>query len=363
MKNSIWLVLITMVFFSCSSEPDNQFTIKADMEDVSDGWVVLTRVIDGDLKPVDSVKAVDGKFTFTGTIDTPEMYYLDFKENKTFHRFFVEPGTITITGDLQTPEFEGADAQVVFDRFNEEMRQFDQRGTDLTQRYREAQEANDQETLGRVEEDFRELEKEQTAYIINFAARNPASVASPYIIVSNAYVFNLEELEQALDSFDASISGSKYVQQLSDQVDKLRKVAIGQPAPVFTQKNEDGEPVSLSDFRGQYLLIDFWASWCQPCRAENPNLVEAYNKYKDQGFEILGVSLDRKKDSWLKAIENDNLTWPQVSDLQYWNNEASDLYGVSSIPANFLLDPEGVIIAKNLRGEKLDEKLEEILGK
>ncbi len=132
-------------------------------------------------------------------------------------------------------------------------------------------------------------------------------------------------------------------------------------APLFSQNDPDGNPVALESFRGKYLLIDFWASWCQPCRLENPNLVANYAKYRARGFEIFGVSLDRDRAAWLKGIADDNLTWPQVSDLQFWNNEASRLYGVNSIPANFLLDPpDGIIIAKGLRGKQLEDKLAEI---
>jgi peroxiredoxin len=139
--------------------------------------------------------------------------------------------------------------------------------------------------------------------------------------------------------------------------------AIGNTAPDFTQNDVNDQPVKLSDFRGKYVLLDFWASWCGPCRAENPNVVKAYQKYKDKNFTVLGVSLDQpgKKEAWLTAIQKDSLPWTQVSDLQYWNNAAAKLYGINGIPQNFLIDPKGKIIAKNLRGEALEQKLAAVI--
>jgi peroxiredoxin len=132
-------------------------------------------------------------------------------------------------------------------------------------------------------------------------------------------------------------------------------------APDFTMNDTTGNPVSLSSFRGKYVLVDFWASWCGPCRAENPNVVKAYNEYKGKNFTILGVSLDKTKDAWEKAIKDDHLAWNQVSDLQYWDNAAAKLYGVQAIPANFLIGPDGKIVAKNLRGDALENELSKIL--
>ena len=147
-----------------------------------------------------------------------------------------------------------------------------------------------------------------------------------------------------------------------DRVEILRSVQIGQPAPDFTQNDTAGNPLTLSSLKGKYLLVDFWASWCSPCRTENPNVVEAWKKYHKKGFDILGVSLDRNRDKWIEAIDKDDLTWNHVSDLQYWSNAAAKLYGVNLIPANVLLDPEGIIIGRNLKGEDLQLELEGILG-
>ena len=158
-----------------------------------------------------------------------------------------------------------------------------------------------------------------------------------------------------------SLPGAKaLLKQLDNKVTFDKTVGVGQPAPDFTQNDTAGHPVTLSSFRGKYVLLDFWASWCGPCRQENPAVVTAYQKYHDKGFEILGVSLDQNEKSWKKAIRDDKLSWTHVSDLKYWDNELVKMYGVQGVPQNFLIDPQGKIIARGLRGEELQNKLAEI---
>ncbi len=174
---------------------------------------------------------------------------------------------------------------------------------------------------------------------------------------------DMAEMENLYSLLSPQLKNTQTAKTFRKSIDAAKVTAVGSVAPNFTQNDVNGQPVSLSSFKGKFVLIDFWASWCGPCRQENPNVVKAYNKYKNKKFTVLGVSLDRPdaRNSWLAAIKNDGLVWTQVSDLKFWNNEVAQLYNITAIPANFLLDPEGRIIARDLRGEDLDKKLAEVL--
>ncbi|WP_276486128.1 TlpA disulfide reductase family protein [Paraflavitalea pollutisoli] len=195
-----------------------------------------------------------------------------------------------------------------------------------------------------------------------FIKEQPASIVSAFVLYRYfSPSLSADEVVKYTNLLDPSLSGTQYVKLLRELPASLRSTAIGEKAPDFELPNPEGKLVKLSDHFGKYLLVDFWAAWCGPCRRENPNIVRVFNKYKDKGFSVFGVSLDSKKDAWIQAIQKDGLNWPQVSDLLFWDSGPAKLYGIRGIPGNVLLDPTGKIIARNLRGEDLEKKLAELI--
>ena len=209
---------------------------------------------------------------------------------------------------------------------------------------------------------YLQYEREQKTEILQLAKSKPKSYASAFFSYQfNSFASDLDGVQKAYDNLDGSIKTSFFGKKLKEIAEALKTTGIGGKAPDFTLQTPDNTTIALSSFKGKYVLVDFWASWCGPCRQENPNVVKAFNQFKNKNFTILGVSLDEDKAAWQQAIMKDNLTWQHVSDLKGWNSDVAALYGVKGIPANFLLDTEGKIIAKDLRGNELVNKLAEVL--
>lgn len=235
--------------------------------------------------------------------------------------------------------------------------------TKMQEDFNTAVQNQDMNMQNAIRAEYQNLNNQYLAGLKNFIKTHPTSPVSGYVLYSDLNNPNIpiSEVLEAASYIDKSIENTKYVQLANKRLDDVKGTMVGYTAKNFSQTTPDGKKVSLTDFRGKYVLIDFWASWCRPCRMENPNVVSAYNKYKDKGFTVLGVSMDTNKDLWVAAIQQDNLTWTHVSDLKGWANEVGKLYNVTGIPQNYLIDKEGKIVAKDLRGAALDEKLAETI--
>lgn len=224
---------------------------------------------------------------------------------------------------------------------------------------------NDQDFKDGLQARYNKIMETKQALQQQFIKQYPDSYISLLILMEqNERDIDVATVEPLYKSLSANVRNTAAGVEFANAINAARATSVGAIAPVFTQNDVNDKPVSLTDFHGKYVLVDFWASWCGPCRGENPNVVKAYNQYKDKNFTVLGVSLDRpgKKDDWLAAIKADGLAWTQVSDLKFWDNEVAKLYGIKSIPQNYLIDPSGKIIAKNLRGDDLNKKLAELFN-
>jgi peroxiredoxin len=268
------------------------------------------------------------------------------------------------TDSFSNVKVKGSKSNDEYVMLNEKMKPINAEIEQLNNDYRALAANKDEAGIAKLEEKYDGIEKRQKEIYKSEFLKNPSSLLALYLLERFAgYDINADDVDPLFAMLPASAKESKSGKTMTEKLNRARITGIGRTAPEFSQNDTLGNPVSLTSFRGKYLLVDFWASWCGPCRKENPNVVKAFNKYKEKGFTILGVSLDQPnaKDRWMKAIHDDQLTWTHVSDLQYWKNAVAVQYGVQAIPQNFLIDPAGKIIAKNLRGEDLDKKLAELM--
>lgn len=319
-------VLLAQVYLAFGQQ-ENNLQLHGSVKTVKTGTVYLQKFENKMFTTIDSADILNDEFIFDTSVVLPELYGLTLDTTRSPYYIFLEQGPIEVV-------------------------------LDSTKYY-----YNSRTSGSEAQKLFTDYRKQKNVDIAQFIKENPSSIASAYILYREfSYRLTPEEIEANVKQLDPLLHQTEYVQVLNELVKVLRTVQIGSKAPDFQLSDLQGKTVSLSDHLGKgYVLLDFWAAWCVPCRKENPNVVAAYEKYKNKGFSVYGVSLDRKKEAWTKAIADDHLDWMQVSDLAFWNSAAAKLYGVRAIPSNFLIGPDGTIVAKNLRGEELHNTLEGLL--
>jgi peroxiredoxin len=361
MKN-VLIVGMMLLAWSCTRHEGYKIEV---LLNGAEGMVVLEQREEGRFVTRDSAFIENGKAVLNGKVEFPDIYYIGVQGVNQKGLIFVENTKMNVSGHIDSLRFLRITGSAINDEYLKIKTELDADSDKGMARYQEYQMAMQQgdPDAPKIMEEVRAIFNEQEEKMVTFIKNNPSSWINPMLLQQIQQGREPEELGELIAQLDPKILVVPSIQTMLERIEKLKSVAVGMVAPDFVQNDPDGNPVRLSEYyaRNAYTLIDFWAAWCGPCRMENPNVVSVYNEFKDKGFSVFGVSLDRSKDDWLKAIDDDKLNWIHVSDLKYWQNEAAALYSVNSIPANFLVDREGRIVAKNLREEALREKVAELL--
>jgi thiol-disulfide isomerase/thioredoxin len=371
MKKNIYLLLTLFILYGCSN---NTFTINAETNHDEDLNVFLVKLGESNLPVVvDSTKVFEGKFSFTDSISVPEMHYVVFDKQRENLPVVIEPGTINVKvykDSLRTSRVLGTKSNDDFSTYKLKTKDFYIELNKVQAEMRNANFARDTLLLSDLNSQFESLKDKLRKYEESFIVENNDSYLSSLILqrmLMNKEI-DLEIIESYFSRFTDIIKSTKSSVEIKNKIEEMKKdnetLSIGSLAPDFTGPGLFAEPVSLSDVKSKVILLDFWASWCAPCRVENPSLVDLKSKYSDNEFQIVGVSLDRDMESWINAIENDNIKdWVHVSNLKFWGEPIAKLYKVTQMPTTFVLDESKNIIGVDVKGADLDAMIAMQLSK
>jgi thiol-disulfide isomerase/thioredoxin len=349
--------IVILVFFSIGSYAQKA-KVSGNIKGLKEPTVMFSRS-SGDASITDTVVVKNGKFTWEADLTSPQKVYILFPTRVI--TFFAEPGKIEITGkadSLQNAKITGSKTQDEADVFEASLKDIADQETPL---YKNWGKGSNEDQVA-LESKLNNLRMERRARANQYIIAHPKSAFSVSLVSDRSMMGEYDDVKSIYDKLDLSAQQTTTGKQIADRLTVLQRSINGTPMLDFTQNNTEGQPVRFADFSGKYVFVDFWASWCGPCRAENPNVLQAYNKYKNKNFTVVGVSLDDNGEKWKKAIKDDNMPWTQLSDLKGWKNEVSTYYGIMGIPSSLLIDPQGKIIARNLRGTSLNQKLADLFG-